>query len=371
MLRPPVMPRRLLMTCDAIGGVWRYAIDIARTLEANGTEVLLVGCGPPPSSGQHDDASGLRVAWLDHPPAWLATDPGELDGLGAALARLQTGFGAELMHLNLPAEAAGLDVEVPVVVAAHSCLATWWQAVRRGPPPRAWGWKIARDREGFARADAMIAPSAAHAAAMAAAHPGVDVVRVVPNAAAAPPAPAAKLPFVMGAARWWDEGKNLAAIDAAARTTAWPIILCGAVSGPDGTHVRIRNAIARGPCPAAEVHGLMRHAAIFASPSLYEPFGLAPLEAAHAGAALVLADIATYRELWDGAALFVAPHDHAGLAAALDAVATDADRRGALAHAAMARARTFTTGRQLDALAAAYAAAVVSYARHPLPAAAE
>ena len=40
--------------------------------------------------------------------------------------------------------------------------------------------------------------------------------------------------------------------------------------------------------------------------ALYEPFGLAVLEAAQAGCALVLSDIPTFRELWDGAALFVA-----------------------------------------------------------------
>ena len=44
---------------------------------------------------------------------------------------------------------------------------------------------------------------------------------------------------------------------------------------------------------------------IFVSAARYEPFGLAVLEAAQAGCALVLSDIPTFRELWDGAALFV------------------------------------------------------------------
>ena len=44
---------------------------------------------------------------------------------------------------------------------------------------------------------------------------------------------------------------------------------------------------------------------IFVSVSRYEPFGLAVLEAAHAGCALVLSDIPTFRELWQGAASFV------------------------------------------------------------------
>ena len=52
---------------------------------------------------------------------------------------------------------------------------------------------------------------------------------------------------------------------------------------------------------------MMARTAVFVSPALYEPFGLAVLEAAQAGCALVLSDIPTFRELWDGVALFVAP----------------------------------------------------------------
>src|SRR5204863_1804155 len=48
-------------------------------------------------------------------------------------------------------------------------------------------------------------------------------------------------------------------------------------------------------------------AAIFALPAYYEPFGLGPLEAALSGCALVLGDIASLREVWGDAALFVAP----------------------------------------------------------------
>ena len=44
-------------------------------------------------------------------------------------------------------------------------------------------------------------------------------------------------------------------------------------------------------------------AAIFARPARYEPFGLAILEAAQAGCALVLGDIPSLRELWADAAL--------------------------------------------------------------------
>src|SRR3546814_16818778 len=55
-------------------------------------------------------------------------------------------------------------------------------------------------------------------------------------------------------------------------------------------------------------------AGIFVSPSLYEPFGLAVLEAAMSGCALLLSDIPTFRELWDGAAVFTPAGDSDALA---------------------------------------------------------
>ncbi len=67
----------------------------------------------------------------------------------------------------------------------------------------------------------------------------------------------------------------------------------------------------------------MGEAAIFAHPARYEPFGLAVLEAAMAGCALVLGDIPTLRELWDGAAVFVAPGRPDRLGEALAALAAD------------------------------------------------
>ena len=42
-------PLRLLMTTDAVGGVWRYALDLCRTLSLEGVTPILVGLGPKPS----------------------------------------------------------------------------------------------------------------------------------------------------------------------------------------------------------------------------------------------------------------------------------------------------------------------------------
>lgn len=101
----------------------------------------------------------------------------------------------------------------------------------------------------------------------------------------------------------------------------------------------------------------MRSAAIFVSPSLYEPFGLAALEAARSGAALLLADIPSYRELWQSAAVFFDARSPEALADAIERLAADAPGRAGLAAAAAERASAFTPERQTAALLRAYARA--------------
>ena len=98
------------------------------------------------------------------------------------------------------------------------------------------------------------------------------------------------------------------------------------------------------------------------SPSIYEPFGLAALEAASAGAPLVLADIPTYRELWDGAALFFSPKEPGALAEAVNRLAADEPGRRTLARAAVRRSRRFTRLRQAAAMLAIYDQAAVASA---------
>ena len=79
------------------------------------------------------------------------------------------------------------------------------------------------------------------------------------------------------------------------------------------------------------------------------------LEAASAGCALVLSDIPTFRELWDGAALFVDPRDAQGFARAIeDRIADLPDRIDAGRRAAV-RAATYTPARTGAQMASLYA----------------
>lgn len=354
-------PRRVLMTLDAVGGVWRYAVDLARALSERGVECLLVGFGPPPETARLREVealAGVSLVWTQEPLDWMVDAPVALAGVPVVLDGLARDWRADLLHLNLPSQAAGLAGAYPVVAASHSCLASWWAALRGSPLPSEWEWQRQMTRAGLLRAGRVLVPSASHAKATRAAYGPVPALDVVHNGCVPARSGQERQEIVLAAGRWWDEGKNAATLDAAAALAPWPIVMAGATTGPAGQACALRHALPLGELPAASVGGLMQHAAIFVSPSLYEPFGLAVLEAAQRGAALVLADIPTFRELWDGAALFVPPREPAAYARAIAALADDPGHRAALARSARRRAREFTPERQVEGVLACYSRAL-------------
>ncbi|HEX6601670.1 MAG TPA: glycosyltransferase, partial [Solirubrobacterales bacterium] len=147
-----------------------------------------------------------------------------------------------------------------------------------------------------------------------------------------------KQPLVLGSGRFWDPAKNLAALDVAAEGLAWPVVVAGDLGPEAGT----RHAESAGLLPPAALADLRRSAAIYASPALYEPFGLGILEAALDGCALVLGDIPSLRELWDGAAIFIDPRKPHGLHEALKTLIDEGALRADLAQRAQRRAAAYS-----------------------------
>jgi glycosyltransferase involved in cell wall biosynthesis len=123
---------------------------------------------------------------------------------------------------------------------------------------------------------------------------------------------------------------------------AWPIEIAGQTTEPGHGAARLRHAQPLGVLGAEQMRRRLGEAAIFAAPAHYEPFGLGILEAAAAGCALVLGDIASLRENWDGAAIFVPPTDAARWQTTLARLIDDGGERRHLAAAARVRAEQFT-----------------------------
>jgi glycosyltransferase involved in cell wall biosynthesis len=345
----------VLMTLDAVGGVWRYAMDLAAGLAGQGYAFTFAGFGPPPSPSKRAEAERIgQVLWFDAPLDWLAADETQLNGIPDLIHATVVDYGIDLVHLNLPSQACGLQLDIPVLVVSHSCVVTWFAAVRHSAVPADWQWQLRLNRQGFDVADAVLAPSHAHAEALQASYGPIEGLQVVHNGTNANLAVAHKEAMVFAAGRWWDDGKNGALLDGAAGRSAWPIVMAGPSQGPNGQRSELRCVRALGELPHTEVSHWMARAAIVASPSRYEPFGLAPLEAANAGAALVLADIPTYRELWDGAALFAGPDDVPAFAEALNRLASDDAMRHEFSARARHRSRRYTVDAQVDAMHSLY-----------------
>jgi glycosyltransferase involved in cell wall biosynthesis len=317
------------MTTDAVGGVWTYATELRAWLAAAGVDVVLVTLGPQPPPDASTRHLPCRLEWQADP--W-----DDVRSSGQQLLELAEQEGADLVHLNGFAHAA-LAWDVPVVVTAHSCVASWHEAVRGARAGPEWDRYRAAVAAGLRAADAVVAPTFAMRAALRRHYDLLRRCRVIHNGVSREaPAPAGRARLVLAAGRLWDEAKGLDALERAAAQLQWPVAVAGDPGGRSSEHVTLLGVL-----PRDELRTLMGKSAIFAHPARYEPFGLVVAEAALAGCALVLGDIPSLRELWDGDALFVAPGSADALARACEQIGADAPLRRRLAAGARTRAQRY------------------------------
>jgi len=92
----------------------------------------------------------------------------------------------------------------------------------------------------------------------------------------------------------------------------------------------------------AELTALYRRATAFIYPSLYEGFGLPPLEAMRLGCPVIVSDIPPHREVCGEAAIYCDPHDIRNIADRIIQIMSDADLRRRYAELGRARANVFT-----------------------------
>jgi glycosyltransferase involved in cell wall biosynthesis len=350
---------RILVTTDTVGGVWTYALDLARGLLAHDIEVVLAVLGPSPSAEQQKTAaaiSGLTLVDTGLPLDWLAPSAGAVRAAGKAIAALATSCGADIVQLNAPALAAGCAFPVPVLAVNHSCLTTWWTAVDGGTPGGDYRWRAELTGIGLRAADHVAAPTTAFARATQQAHRLRVLPSVIHNGRTAVALPAAaRHDFALTVGRLWDKGKNVATLDRAAEHLSIPLHAAGPVEGPNGDAITFDHAHLLGELNEAELARWLAARPVFVSAALYEPFGLAVLEAAGAGCPLLLSDIPSFRELWDGAAWFVDPLDHRAFADAITRLSGDEFLHRQMGEAARERAARYTPAAMAREMAALYA----------------
>ncbi len=109
-----------------------------------------------------------------------------------------------------------------------------------------------------------------------------------------------------------------------------------------------------GYVPFEDLPALLSAADVFVYPSLYEGFGLPPLEAMSCGAAVVASNTTSVPEVVGDAGVLVDPENVDELAAAMLEVISNREHRALLCRKALARAQTFSWERTAQLTVQAY-----------------
>jgi glycosyltransferase involved in cell wall biosynthesis len=184
------------------------------------------------------------------------------------------------------------------------------------------------------------------------------------DAEAAPPGPLHPRPYVLFVAAVRRPYKNLEGlVDAFARSRlpGEGIDLVCIGDAPFTTAERERIAAAgvtervhQRRATDADLRSWYRHALLFAYPSLYEGFGLPPLEAMASDCPVVTMNVSAMPEVCGAAAEYAEPGDLDSLVAALERVAFDPARASALRAAGRARLPLFTPQKCAEETAKVY-----------------
>jgi glycosyltransferase involved in cell wall biosynthesis len=359
----------ILMTIDAMGGVFRYAIELASWLVARDVEVVFASMGRALSPAQRHELAARRIVleeseyrleWMDEP--WH-----DVETAGSWLLSLEEKYRPDIVHLNGFAHGA-LGFRAPVVVVAHSSVLSWWRAVFGSDAPASFDRYRAEVTRGLRGATRIVAPSHAMLYALLEHEPWLEReleratlsralarVLVIENAVGSEHfVESEKEEYVFTASRVWDQAKNVALLRHVAPNVAWPIQVAGEYDAKASATFAGSGVSLLGALRSDELFLRMAAAGIYVAPALYEPFGLSVLEAAAAGTALVLGDIPSFRELWGSSAIFADPRDAAVWSHAVQRLIEQPALRERLGASARARARRFSLERMGQAYLALY-----------------
>ena len=337
-------------TATRSAACWTYArraLAGARRRAAPRSCSRPMGAGSPPTGAARRTGSWRSCTRARVPTAleWMPDPWDDVAASGALAARAR---GARPPRRRPPSTAtrtARCPFRAPKLVVGHSCVAV----VVRGGPRRArrrrqWDRYRAAVRAGLRGAGAVVAPTRVRCARALERHYGPIPA---PNGRAERPRRVAVLARAEGAVR--PRGgpavgrgeerrpRSRASRRACPGRSSWR----GTPRVPTSTWsvapAATRAATLLGRLGEEELARWLARAAIFALPARYEPFGLSVLEAALSGCALVLGDLASLREIWDGAAVFVPPGRRRPRRPRSRALVRDARAAGRASRAARAR----------------------------------
>jgi glycogen(starch) synthase len=344
----------VLITADTLGGVWVYTRELVTGLARHGVQVTLVSFGEIPRPEQAtwlDDLANVDFRPTAFRLEWMQNSAADLEASSAYLSDLITEVNPEVLHLNQYFYGS-LHADVPRIVVAHSDVVSWWVAVH-GEPPRDNPW-IRHYREmvtrGLSGATAVVAPTRWMLDQITEHYVQPARASVIYNGRSPelfkPNVPKELLMVSVG--RLWDCGKQvrlLTECELPMRT-----VIVGSERHPDET---FRSEVLRrgnvnvqflGAHSSEQLRRLFSQASIYAATSRYEPFGLAPVEAALSRCAVLANDIPSFREIWGDAVCYFRRNDAQSLAAAAARLHSDPNLCRKYADRAYAHAREHFSG---------------------------
>jgi glycogen(starch) synthase len=342
---------RILITTDTVGGVWTYTRELVTGLMQRGHSIILVSLGKVPRRDQLEWLHSLPfVPFQYHPSSfpleWMQDSE---SGIAESFRFLEHLIGVtkpDILHTNQFCYGA-LDCGIPKVMVAHSDVFSWWNAVHGNPPPdSSWfRWYKEIVSNGLAKADVVVAPSRWMLNSAKQQYSFAARGRVIYNGrnpALFNPSHK-KEPRAVTVGRVWDEGKQVGLLLACHQSLAIEIV--GPQQPPDKTQTaasprpHLEDVKLSDTQSESDVCTLLAHASIYVATSRYEPFGLAPVEAALSRCALIANDIPAFRELWEDCTIYFRTNDPRALSEVLLEVASDSKLRDLYADRAYHRAR--------------------------------
>ena len=361
---------RLLITTDTVGGVWTFTEELTASLLQGGHVVSLVSFGRESSAAQQTWADLQKTTYADSfnytsseaPLEWMQDNETAFEQGEAVLHTAAARFRPDLLLSNQFCFGA-TALPLPRVVAAHSDVLSWARAAKPSAlesTPWLNRYTVLVQR-GLLQADAVTAPTQSVIKGLKSSFflPNNGIVIHNGRTTPQPPhvTPERHLQAVI-AGRLWDEAKGLGIL--AETPLPLPVFVAGETAHEGHTVApNIPGVGFLGQLAPADLQTLYRGSAVYLCPSLYEPFGLAPLEAALNGCALVCRDLPSLREVWADNALYfrTAPE----MAAQLTRLATNPGFLADAQQRAQVQARQYTPDRMTEAYLSVFTSVLAAH----------
>lgn len=331
---------RILFTVDPNGAGWMHTVTLAGALGSRGHDVLIASFGPEASPERMAavEDSEVRMTRVEIPGP--TTDPTFISTARAALDVLVKEWSPSVVHIDRCAF-GDLELEIPkiLMIAADRTA-----RISRGRGPA---------RRGLLGADAVVSPTRALSEEISRRFEYRRPISLIQPGLELGDKPVTFGPMKKARSGFMFYGRTDEKAD------GFDVLLEALRRAKVELPFRIGGEGARPPLPGSLQDlgmldgvgraGAFEKADIAVLPSRDDAFGLRSVEAGLSGCALILSDVASYHELWHGAAVLVPPDDPGALAEAIRLLATDTRKREECQRLCRARALSgFSADRMIE-----------------------